>query len=77
MADLAGNERFGTHANIQETFSINKNLLVLGKCIHAFRDGERMPYRECKLTLALMEYFKPNYKIYMVAHLNRSGQMFH
>ena len=57
--------------------TINKNLLVLGKCIHAFRDGERMPYRECKLTLALMEYFKPNYKIYMVAHLNRSGQMFH
>lgn len=24
-----------------------------------------------------MEYFKPAYKIYMIAHLNRSGQMFH
>jgi hypothetical protein len=24
-----------------------------------------------------MEYFKPCYKIYMIAHLNRSGQMFH
>ena len=24
-----------------------------------------------------MEYFKPTYKIFMIAHLNRSGEMFH
>ena len=75
ITDLAGNERLGT--NFSETFSINKNLLVLGKCIHAFRDGERLPFRESKLTLALMEYFKPNYKIFMITHINRTGKMFH
>ena len=50
---------------------------MLGKCIHAFRDNTIIPFRECKLTKALSEYFNPSYKIYMIAHLNRSGDMFH
>lgn len=49
----------------------------MGKCIHAFRDGKVIPYRESKLTKILAEYFNPNYKIFMVTHINRSGEMFH
>lgn len=77
IADLAGNEKFSENTNFTETVKINGNLLVLGQCLTAFRDGGFLPYRRSKLTTALMEYFKPPYKIYMVAHLNRSGQMFH
>jgi hypothetical protein len=77
ISDLAGNEKYGSNANFNETVKINENLLVLGQCISAFRDGEFIPYRRSRLTQVLMEYFKPSYKIYMIAHLNRSGQMFH
>jgi len=77
ITDLAGNERFGAYNNFNETVKINSNLLVLGQCLTAFRDGEYIPYRRAKLTQVLMEYFKPSYKIFMVAHLNRSGLMFH
>ena len=51
-------------------------VFVLGKCIRAFRDGTRPTCRESKLTLALMEYFNPNYKIFTITHINRTGKMF-
>lgn len=78
IVDLAGSERLNkANTNAQETTSINTSLLVLGRCIHAFRDHNVVPYRESKLTRALAEYFNSLYKIYMVAHINRSGEMFH
>lgn len=78
IVDLAGSERIKkTNSCLHETTSINTSLLVLGKCIHAFRDGAIIPFRESKLTRALTEYFTPRYKIYMIAHINRSGEMFH
>lgn len=58
IVDLAGSERLSkANANIQETSAINGSLLVLGKCLHAFRDGAIIPFRECKLTRVLSEYF--------------------
>ena len=63
--------------NVQETASINIGLLTLGKCIHAFRDRAPTPFRECKLTKLLAEYFGEDFKIFMIAHINRTGEMFH
>jgi hypothetical protein len=78
IVDLAGSERLNkVHSNKTETASINSTLLVLGKCIHAFRDGTVIPFRESKLTKLLSEYFAPHYKIFMIAHINRTGEMFH
>jgi len=78
IVDLAGSERLNkAGSNLAETSSINTSLLVLGKCIHAFRDGKVIPYRESKLTKVLSEFFYPEYKIFMVTHINRSGEMFH
>lgn len=78
IADLAGSERLNkANTNIDETTSINKSLLSLGRCIQAFKEGSIIPFRESKLTKALMEYFGINFKVYMIAHLNRSITMFH
>lgn len=78
IVDLAGSERMKkANSNKHETTAINSSLLVLGKCIHAFRDGTCVPFRESKLTKVLCEYFNPKSKIFMIAHINRSGEMFH
>ena len=78
IVDLAGSERLNkANSNLHETLSINSSLLVLGKCIHAFKDRSIIPYRESKLTRMLTEYFTESYKIFMIAHINRSGEMFH
>ena len=54
IVDLAGSERLNkANSNLMETASINTSLLVLGKCIHAFRDGGVIPFRESKLTKLL------------------------
>jgi hypothetical protein len=54
IVDLAGSERLNkAGSNLLETSSINTSLLVLGKCIHAFRDGKVIPFRESKLTKVL------------------------
>lgn len=78
IVDLAGSERLNkTYGQKHETTYINKSLLTLGKCIHAFRDGSMIPFRESNLTKVLTEYFSSRYKIFMIAHINRSGEMFH
>lgn len=46
IVDLAGSERMKkADSNKSETKAINSSLLVLGKCIHAFRDGGCVPFR--------------------------------
>ena len=78
IVDLAGSQRLDkVSTNFQETTCINKGLLALGKCLHAFRDGTMVPFRESKLTKLLCEYFGSHYKIFMIAHINRTGEMFH
>lgn len=78
IVDLAGSERLEkANNNLKETTCINTNLLTLGRCIHAFRDGTMIPFRESKLTKVLCEYFTEYSKIFMIAHINRSEDMFH
>lgn len=46
IVDLAGSERLNkASTNVHETTSINTSLLVLGRCIHAFRDHNVVPFR--------------------------------
>lgn len=46
MVDLAGNYKF-TEANSSnaKTKSTNSDLLVLNRCIHAFRQNKQIPFR--------------------------------
>ena len=77
IVDLAGSERSENADNIEETSFINTSLLALGKCFKAFRAGQKPPIRDSKLTKCLGECFNPAwYKIYIIAHINRSG-MYH
>eukprot|EP01017_Pseudomicrothorax_dubius_P017395 TRINITY_DN1963_c0_g1_i1.p1 TRINITY_DN1963_c0_g1~~TRINITY_DN1963_c0_g1_i1.p1 ORF type:complete len:784 (+),score=165.12 TRINITY_DN1963_c0_g1_i1:90-2441(+) len=83
VVDLAGSERAkkteNTGQQMVESCNINKSLLVLGKCIKAMRDNQLtkdstqiqlVPYRECKLTRLLFEYFHEESNLIMITNIN-------
>jgi hypothetical protein len=59
LVDLAGSERAKrTQAKgktLDESISINKDLMVLGKCIRALTNRQRANFRESKLTRLLQD----------------------
>lgn len=64
--------------DIKETIFINRSLLTLKKCIKALEEKSHVqqkvcvPYRESKLTQALMEYFVPSSKINIIVNINQA-----
>ena len=80
VVDLAGSERHRkVETELLEAKYINQSLLCLGNCLKAFNSGNLVvPYRESKLTKSISEFFHPHIsKIFVLSHINRSGQMFH
>ncbi len=81
IVDLAGSERMQKDGeNFEETASINKSLLCLGRCLQALKQRGTnsnivIPYRESKLTKTLIQYFNYSYKICMIAHLNKKKDL--
>ena len=70
LVDLAGSEKapiFGKKNN--ESGSINKSLLALGKCINALTSQNKgyIPFRDSKLTRLLQEPLSGNSRIVMIA----------
>jgi len=70
LVDLAGSEKapiFGKKTN--ESGSINKSLLALGKCINALTSANKgyIPWRDSKLTRLLQEPLSGNSRIVMIA----------
>ena len=70
LVDLAGSEKapvFGKKNN--ESGSINKSLLALGKCITALTSTNKgyIPWRDSKLTRLLQEPLSGNSRIVMIA----------
>lgn len=83
IVDLAGSERVNkgtneTNTDMKETIFINRSLLTLKKCIKALEERSNLtqkivvPYRESKLTQALMEYFVNNSKINIIVNINQA-----
>ena len=79
IVDLAGSERAkrteNVGAQLQEACNINKSLLVLGRCLKAFKDiqsgtGVVAPYRDSKLTKYLFEYFHEENSLRMIVNVN-------
>ena len=82
IVDLAGSERTSkivgeNNADIKETIFINSSLLTLKKCIKTLEERSNatqklvVPYRESKLTQAIMEYFVINSKINIIVNINQ------
>jgi len=77
MVDLAGSERAKRTENIGsmmvESCAINGTLLVLGRCLQALRDSkvsqQVIPYRDCKLTKVLYEYFTEGNNLIMMSNI--------
>lgn len=64
----------------EETTNINCSLLTLGRCIKCLREVKndkqiQIPFRESRLTMALAEYFNPDFKLVMVININPSKSM--
>jgi kinesin family protein 2/24 len=83
IVDLAGSERVNkttseTNTDMKETIFINRSLLTLKKCIRALEERSNLtqkivlPYRESKLTQALIEYFVNNSKINIIVNINQA-----
>ncbi|CAD8063092.1 unnamed protein product [Paramecium sonneborni] len=83
IVDLAGSERTKKAetqgSQLTEACNINKSLLVLGKCLKQMRcqneseQNNRIPFRECKLTRLLCEYFTEENKILMIVNVRLTG----
>ncbi|KAI9152673.1 hypothetical protein H9P43_009469 [Blastocladiella emersonii ATCC 22665] len=81
FVDLAGSERVKdsktTGEALNETFNINRSLLVLGNCISALSDPKRkpghVPYRDSKLTKLLMDSLGGNGVALMIACVSPSA----
>ncbi|CAD8153068.1 unnamed protein product [Paramecium octaurelia] len=83
IVDLAGSERAKKAetqgSQLTEACNINKSLLVLGKCLKQMRcqnesdQNSRIPFRECKLTRLLCEYFTEENKILMIVNVRLTG----
>ena len=78
IVDLAGAERAKKTANagleLAEAGKINQSLLILGRCIKALANTGNtntvVPYRDCKLTRILYEYFNEDCNLVMIANIN-------
>jgi hypothetical protein len=74
VVDLAGSERAkrtetsGDH--MKEACGINNSLLVLGRCLQALKKGQLVPFRDCKLTRFLAEYFLSECTMKMITNIN-------
>ncbi|CAD8149610.1 unnamed protein product [Paramecium pentaurelia] len=83
IVDLAGSERAKRAetqgSQLTEACNINKSLLVLGKCLKQMRcqnesdQNCRIPFRECKLTRLLCEYFTEENRILMIVNVRLTG----
>ena len=79
LVDLAGSEKapiLGKKNN--ESGSINKSLLALGKCINALTSQNKgyIPWRDSKLTRLLQEPLSGNSRIVMIATVSPSIDSF-
>jgi hypothetical protein len=74
VVDLAGSERAKRTENIEgklkEAGGINNSLMVLGRCFQALKNNSIVPFRDCKLTRLLSEFFKYESKIKMITNIN-------
>ena len=78
IVDLAGAERAKKTAHsgfeLNEAGKINQSLLILGRCIKALSNTNNgntlVPYRDCKLTRILYEYFNEDCNLVMIANIN-------
>jgi hypothetical protein len=84
LIDLAGSERAAntnnTGARLREGANINKSLLALANCINALSCGERVKYRDSKLTHVLKSSLEPsggnNCRVTMIAAVTPSHRSF-
>ena len=86
IIDLAGSERSKRTDNygilLNETCNINKSLMFLGQCIQTWSNNsirnETMiiPYRNCKLTKLMYEFFDGNSFLAMIANINPAKEDF-
>jgi hypothetical protein len=74
VVDLAGSERAKRTDNVEgklkEAGGINNSLMVLGRCFQALKNNSIVPYRDCKLTRLLSEFFKYESRIKMITNIN-------
>lgn len=74
VVDLAGSERAKRTENVEgklkEAGGINNSLMVLGRCFQALKNNSIVPYRDCKLTRLLSEFFKYESRIKMITNIN-------
>lgn len=80
VVDLAGSERNREGCSQEETTNINISLLTLGRCITCLREVKhdrnvQIPFRDSRLTMALAEYFNPDFKLVMLINVNPSKAM--
>nr|XP_045596708.1 kinesin-like protein KIF23 [Procambarus clarkii] len=83
LVDLAGSERNSRTkaegARVKEAGTINNSLMTLRACVEALRENQAgdecrmVPYRDCKLTHYLKNYFDGEGKIKMVVCVNPSA----
>ena len=74
IVDLAGSERAKRTENadgrLKEACGINGSLLVLGRCLQALKKDLVVPFRDCKLTKFLSEFFVYDSSIKMITNIN-------
>jgi hypothetical protein len=79
IVDLAGSERQSkteaTGQQFDESKNINRSLLMLGRALNSFSDGNKhhVPLRESKLTRLLSECFGGNARTWMLACISPSS----
>ena len=79
IVDLAGSERQSkteaSGAQFDESKNINRSLLMLGRALNSFSDGNKhhVPLRESKLTRLLSECFGGNARTWMFACISPSS----
>lgn len=79
IVDLAGSERQSkteaTGQQFDESKNINRSLLMLGRALNSFSDGNKLhvPLRESKLTRLLSECFGGNARTWMLACISPSS----
>ncbi|KAK4876702.1 hypothetical protein RN001_009208 [Aquatica leii] len=86
FCDLAGSERIKKTQNVgdrlKESNSINKSLLVLGRCIKLIRDKQKLktrnviPFRDSKLTQLFQKALLGHESVWMIININTSREMF-
>ncbi|KAK4885199.1 hypothetical protein RN001_001470 [Aquatica leii] len=86
FCDLAGSERMKKTNNIgdrlKESNSINTSLMVLGRCISAIRDTQKLnnshmiPFRDSKFTQLFQNALSGKETIFMIVNINPISNMF-